>query len=54
MITINGQKYEVLKSWQIEVKGDTRTIFTLKKPKGRRHYEAVLYSNNAWSPVVPA
>ena len=54
MITINGQKYEVLKSWQIEVKGDKRTIFTLKKPKGKRSYEAVLYSNNEWSSVIPA
>jgi hypothetical protein len=52
MITINGQRYEVLKSWQIEVKGDTRTIFTLKKPRGKKLYEAVLYSNNTWSPVV--
>lgn len=52
MITIDGQKYEVIKSWQIEVKGDVRTIFSLKKPKGKKLYEAVLYSNNQWSRVI--
>lgn len=52
MITISGQKYEVIKCWQIEVNGDPRTIFTLKKPRGKKLYEAVLYSNNEWSPVV--
>ena len=53
MITIDGQKYEVLDSYQITVKGDVRTEFKLKKPKGRhRVYHAVLYSNNQWSRVI--
>ena len=52
MITIDGQKYEVINSWQIEVKGDVRTIFSLRKPKGKKLYEAVLYSNNQWSRVI--
>ena len=52
MINIDGQKYLVIGSKQIDVKGDKRTVFSLRKPKGKRLYEAVLYSNNQWSRVI--
>ena len=54
MIEINGTKYEVIDSFQMEVKGDIRTVFKLKKPKGKKIYEAVLYSNLIWSSVIPS
>lgn len=54
MIQVNGQQYEVIDSFQIEVNGDKRTVFILKKPRGKKKYEAVLYSNNQWSSVIPA
>lgn len=49
---INGQQYKIIRSKQIEVRGNVRTVLTLQKPNGEKLYEAVVYENGTVSSVA--
>lgn len=50
-LTIGRQDYVVLKVFAIEYAGTERHIIKLRKPRGRRAYEVVRYSNGMLSSI---
>jgi hypothetical protein len=52
VININGIHYIVVSEKPFSHNGKQRTVLTLRLPKGKRHYEAVIYENGSISEVV--
>lgn len=51
-ITIAGIDYVVLTAKPYTYKGDSRTEYTLRRPRGQRTYYVVQYGNGVLSEVV--
>lgn len=51
-MNIAGIQYQIVATKTIEVRGERRTVITLKRPAGRRTYEVVVYANGVMSEVV--
>lgn len=51
-ITIDGIKYDVLGATRFDFYGDDRFVVRLRRPRGRRIYQATVYGNGAISGVV--
>jgi hypothetical protein len=52
-IVVHGQKFIIVKVREFNALGGViRSALTLRKPRGRRTYEMIVYENGAFSSVI--